>query len=116
MSDATAVSLQPPPHPNARRNPAPDPSVPWLPATPEPPTDPPAADNDDGGGEEKLSVNLIARARRALARRMKNTGWNKTVVTNRALILLDEAESAVEDGGRVLILDKYGQTRQLFVL
>lgn len=52
---------------------------------------------------ERLNVNLIPRAARALEQAMTLTGHTKTDVINRALLLYTYIEQVMHDGGAVFV-------------
>jgi len=86
--------------------------LPALPAVP--PTDPPATDGDNHEPPwEKVTVNLRPKAYRALAWLVRISGFNKSIVVNRALVVLAEIEETIAKGGHIVGVDPNGNTKAL---
>ncbi|MGC7093195.1 hypothetical protein ACPZ19_00880 [Amycolatopsis lurida] len=70
---------------------------------------PPSKGGGGGGGLERVTVNLVPRASRALERATQLTGDSKTDTINRALQVLAVLEEAVDNGGELIIRYKSGE-------
>ena len=79
-----------------------------------PATPPPASDGGGGGRLERVTVNLVPRASKALEATTKLTGDTKTDTINRALQVLHVLEDAMARGGEVVV--RYNNTGELEVL
>ncbi|MFG1640488.1 hypothetical protein ACGFMK_09385 [Amycolatopsis sp. NPDC049252] len=62
-----------------------------------------------GGGLERVTVNLVPRASRALDQAVELTGDSKTDTINRALQVYAVLEEAVSKGGEVVIRHSSGE-------
>lgn len=72
------------------------------------PGKPPPRGGGGGGGLERVTVNLVPRASRALDRAVELTGDSKTDTINRALQVYAVLEEAVSKGGEVVIRHSSG--------
>ena len=66
----------------------------------------PAATETSGGGLERVTVNLVPRAQRALTRIAELTGDSKTDSINRALQVYELLEEVLENGGSVYLREQ----------
>jgi len=64
---------------------------------------PPPRSGEAGGGLERVTINLVPRASRALERIVELTGDSKTDTINRALRVYAVLEHVMSRGGEVLI-------------
>ena len=76
----------------------------------------PAAPPAERVTAERITVALIPKAARNLAKTQRRRGLSKTDITNRALSLYEFIDAALDAGSEILVRDKAGTVQSVHLL